>query len=163
MLANGTVRINGYDLPRTMVEGYKNTIGADLHGNCTWIMSYPGSTLDDEKHSATFIEWQKTIVKNPASVNRKSFVATAYPGTAMFTHPKVRARLTEGFGLNWDDAGQPVCDDALLAYTLELDDATKVMHDKYARPIFYGDTTEDMFLKIREMANNGDTAGILNL
>ncbi len=163
MLGNGVERVNGYDLPRTMLEGYRNTIAAGIHGNCTWIASYPGATLEDEKHSAAFIEWQKGLVDNPAAVNQRMFVATAYPSTAMFEHPIVKARLEDGFGISFGRDGQPICDEALLDYCLSLDDATKVMTDKKGRHVFYGDTTEDTFLRIRELADKGDTAGILSL
>ena len=70
MLANGTERVHGFDLPKTMLEGYRNTIEAGLHGNCTWILGYPGEGLRELQHSAAFILWQHGLVSNPAAVRQ---------------------------------------------------------------------------------------------
>lgn len=163
MLANGTERIGGFDLPKTMLEGYRNTVEAGLHGNCTWIMGYPCEDLRELKHSVAFIAWQKTLLNNPAAVNSRMFTATAYPGTEMFKNPKVQARLARGFGLNFGADGQPICDDALLEYCLELDDATKVLVDKCGEAVYYGDMTSSQFGKARELADAGRTEDILSL
>lgn len=164
MLANGTQRIKGgYDVPRTMTVGYENTIRAGLHGNCTWIMGYPGEGLAELKHSIAFVQWQRELVGNDAAVNKRFFTATAYPGTEMFKHPKVRARLADGFGIRFTAAGEPICDAALEAYVLELDDATKVMSDGNGMPIQYGDMDDLKFLKVREMLDEGNLEGVLSL
>lgn len=163
MLANGTQRVLGYDLPRTMLEGYRNTLAAGLHGNCTWIMGYPSEGLQELQHSAAFIAWQLGEVDNAAAVNRRFFTATAYPGTDMFRDRKVQARLARGFGLTFDAAGEPVCDDALLRYVLELDDATKVLVDQHGQPVYYGEMSTSRFLQARELADAGDVEGLLRL
>lgn len=163
MLANGTERVGGYDLPRTMLEGYRNTLAAGLHGNCTWIMGYPGEGLPELKHSAAFIAWQLEQVANPAAVNRRFFTATAYPGTDMFKDPKVQARLARGFGLTFGADGQPTCDAALERYVLELDDATKVLEDRRGEAVYYGDMSEAQFRDARALADAGDVEGLLRL
>lgn len=162
MLANGTRKVNGYDLPVTMLEGYARTIKAGIHGNCTWIMGYPGETLEDIKHTVAFIEWQKTLVDAPA-VNQRMFTATAYPGTEMFANATVRQRLSEGFGLDFDRYGQPIVNDALERYVLELDDATKVLTDRHGRPVYYGAMTEDQFLRVRDLVDSGQTSKVMDL
>ncbi|MBS3927786.1 MAG: radical SAM protein [Sphingomonadales bacterium] len=163
MLANGTENVGGYDLPKTMLEGYRNTVEAGLHGNCTWIMGYPGEGLRELQHSVAFIAWQKTLLNNPAAVNSRMFTATAYPGTEMFKNQKVQARLARGFGLSFDAAGEPICDNALLAYCLELDDATKVLKDKNGDDVYYGDMTMAQFEKCRNLVDAGKTEEILSL
>ena len=47
MLRHGVEEVFGFDVPITMMVGIKNTIEAGIHANCTWIMGYPGETLDD--------------------------------------------------------------------------------------------------------------------
>ena len=163
MLANGTEHINGRDLPKTMVEGYRNTIEAGIHGNCTWISGYPSEELKDLQDSIAFILWQRELVENEDAVNAKMFCAQAYPGTDLFKHPKVRARLSEGFGLNFDSAGEPICDAALEEYVLELDDATKVLDDKNGKPVYYGDMPLPLFEKIRSLIDDGDLEAIMRL
>ena len=167
ILANGLVEINGWKFPRTMVEGIKNTKYAGIHANATWIMSYPGERLENLKTSVAFIKWQEEFYASfgdkPDAVNRNMFVATAYPGTEMFKHPKVKSLLSENFGISFDDAGDPVCDDALHFYTTELDDATKVMHDQKGRPLNFGDMTEDQFLRAREFVNSDQLYKILDM
>lgn len=166
MLAGGTVKLGqngGSDVPAAMVNGYLATVGAGIHGNCTWILSFPNSTVADEKASVAFMQWQKTVVKNPATINEKFFTAAAYPGTRMFTMPVVRERLARGFGLSFNGGGQPVADEALKEYVLQLGDASKVLTARSGRPVFYGDTTEDQFLRMRELVDGGKTAEILAL
>ena len=163
MLANGTTRIDGSDLPTTMIHGYKNTIEAGLHGNCTWIMGYPGEGLKELQDSIKFIQWQRTLVKNDDAVNKCFFTATAYPGTDMFKHPRVRKRLTEGFGIKFNPGGIPVCDDAMKSYVLELDDATKVLDDKKGVPVYYGDMPLKQFEKVRTLIDAGELEKVLSL
>lgn len=163
MLANGTERIYGRDLPRTMLEGYRNTIEAGIHGNCTWISGYPTEKLKDLQDSITFILWQRELIQNKDAVSAKLFCAQAYPGTELFKHPKVKAILAEGFGISFDSAGEPICDDALEAYVLELDDAKKVLTDKFGKPVYYGDMTMVQFEKCRTLIDEGRISEILNL
>jgi radical SAM superfamily enzyme YgiQ (UPF0313 family) len=175
ILANGTVDIGGFSFPRTMVEGVKNTKASGVHGNCTWIMGYPGEGLDNLKTSVAFIKWQEeyyTAGLTPgtedyeihrAGVNRRMFTATAYPGTDLFEHPKVQRLLTENFGISFDAAGHPICDDALHYYVLELDDATKVLKSPRGEPLYYGEMDLERFLEARDYVNRGETFKILDM
>jgi radical SAM superfamily enzyme YgiQ (UPF0313 family) len=175
ILANGTVDIDGYRFPRTMVEGVKNTKACGLHGNCTWIMGYPGETLDHLKTSVAFIKWQEdyyTAGTTPgtedyelhrAAVNRRMFTATAYPGTDLFEHPKVQSLLGENFGIAFDEGGHPLCDDALHYYVLQLDDATKVLHNSKGEPLYYGEMDLDTFLEARDHVDRGETFKVLEM
>src|SRR3989344_6506837 len=53
---------NGFNFPTTMVEGYTRCRRVGIHGNCTWIMGYPGEELADLKTSVAFMLWQKELV-----------------------------------------------------------------------------------------------------
>jgi len=163
ILSNGVEHIGGFDLPKTMLHGYANTIKAGLHGNCTWIMGWPGATLEDEKHSVAFMARPKMLISNPAAVNTKMFVATAYPGTEFFKNPHVQERLTRGFGLSFGPDGQPIVNDALLSYVLELDDADKLLVDKNGEDVYYGAMTPAQFRRCRELVAEGRTEEILSL
>lgn len=167
ILANGLVNMGGYKFPRTMIEGIKNTKYSGIHANCTWIMSYPGERLENLKTSVAFIKWQEEFYAQfgdkPDSVNRNMFVATAYPGTEMFRHPKVQKILGENFGIKFDEKGDPIVDDNLHYYVLELDDATKVMHDQQGRPLNCGDLSEDQFLQAREYVDSDQLYKILEM
>ena len=163
MNANGTVKINGRDLPQTMITGYSNVVKAGIHGNCTWIEGFCGEGLRELQDSVAFILWQRELVGNAAACNARFFRATAYPGTSFFRHPKVRARLTEGFGLNFDAAGEAICDDALLEYVLALDDADKIIVDKKWENVYFGEMPEALAAKVRNMLDEGDLEGVLAL
>jgi radical SAM superfamily enzyme YgiQ (UPF0313 family) len=175
ILSNGTVDIGGYTFPRTMVEGVKNTKASGVHGNCTWIMGYPGERLEHLKTSVAFIKCQEDYYTeglvpgtedfevHQSGVNKRMFTATAYPGTDLFTHPKVQAALTDSFGIAFDASGHPICDDALHYYVLELDDATKVLKNSRGEPLYYGDMDLEQFLEAREYVNRGETFKILDM
>lgn len=167
ILANGTQKINGWEFPLTMIEGIKNTKYSGIHANCTWIMSYPGETLDMLKTTVAFIHWQEEFYSqfgdDPNSVNKNMFMATAYPGTEMFKHPEVKKKLQENFGIAYDGENNPVCDDHLHYYVLELDDATKVMHDQKGRPLNFGKMPMDQFLLAREHVQSGQIDKILDM
>lgn len=167
ILSNGIEEIDGWRFPRTMIEGVKNTLRSGIHANCTWIMGYPGETLDQLKTTVAFMLWQEKFYTENGlskdSVNKTMFVATAYPGTEMFKHPTVRRKLSETFGISFDSSGDPVCDDALLAYVLELDDATKVIQDGDGDVLNFGEMTDDKFMKAHEYAERGQTEKILEM
>lgn len=175
MLTNGTTRINGFDFPRTMVEGIRNTRRARIHGNCTWIMGYPGETLADLQTSVAFIAWQRedaTAGLTPgtaaydtaaAAVNTAMFVGTAYPGTDMFTHPQVRARLGETFGIHYDRGGRPVPDERLRHYVMELNDASKVLYGPDGRLLNFSAMSDDQFHDARRLVETGNIFDILDL
>ena len=163
MLVNGTEKVGGRDLPLTMLHGYKNTIRAGIHGNCTWIEGYVSEDLNALKDSIAFIQWQRELVGNSESVNSRFFRATAYPGTSFFSHPQVRARLSRGFGISFDAAGNAVCDDALLEYVLQLDDADKILVDKNGDKVYYGEMTQAMADKTRELLDAQELEKVLAL
>src|SRR3990170_7374075 len=151
ILVNGFVNWRGFEFPRTMVEGIKNTKYSGIDANSTWIRQFPGETLDQLKTTIAFIMWQKEFYSQfgdgSESVNRNMFLATAYPGTEMFKHPIVRQKLHDNFGINYDQFGTPVIDDNLKYYVLELDDADKIMKDQQGRILNYGELTEDQFME----------------
>jgi len=134
-----------------------------------------GERLEHLKTSVAFIRWQEEhytqglvpgtdeYAMNQAAVNRRMFTATAYPGTDLFEHPRVKQLLGESFGITFDAAGHPVCDEALHYYVLELDDATKVLKNPRGEPLYYGDMDLDVFLEAREHVNRGETFKILDL
>lgn len=165
ILANGFVEENGERFPRTMVEGIKNTKFAGIHANCTWIMGYPSETLQNLKTSVAFMQWQKDFYKafGDQAVNERMFVCTAYPGTTMFKHPRVRELLGKKFDIRFGEDGEPICDDALRDYVLELDDATKVLHDKSGRPLNFSDMPDDVFLEAQSYVEAGQTSKILEM
>jgi len=173
ILKNGfaDVQVDGktYQFPRTMIEGIKNCEYAGIHANCTWIMAYPTETLDDLKMSVAFIKWQEEFYasrgKSSDSVNKKMFIATWYPGTKMLNHPKVKRTLSDVFGISFNPlTGEPVCDENFHEYVLELDDATKLLHNpKTGEPLNYSDMPMDTFLKAREYVDRGQIFKILEM
>ena len=77
ILKNGITKkkINGktYDFPTTMVNAVENCRKAGIHGNCTWIMAYPGEELKHLQTSVAFIMWQKEFwTKGSIEVIRKT-------------------------------------------------------------------------------------------
>ena len=172
-----TVRINGsdYQFPKTMMRGIRDCRRVGIHSNCTWIMGYPGETLDDLKTSVAFILWQRELYTEGlmpgtpdyatalASVNQRMFTATAYPGTAMFKDEAAKHILSSTFGLTFGDDGEPVCDEALRQYILELDDATKVMHNASDEPLYFGAMSQDQFLEARSHVDSGQIEKILEM
>jgi radical SAM superfamily enzyme YgiQ (UPF0313 family) len=175
MLSNGSVRVNDYSFPLTMIRGIENTHQANIHANCTWIMGYPGETLDDLKTTVAFIHWQQELyVKGKTtsseeynlalnSVNKSLFVATAYPGTEMFKHPNVKEKLGERFNIQFDGKGDPVADNNFYNYVLSLNDATDVLYSEDEAPLNFSELSDDMFLRVRECVDNRDLTTILNL
>tara|TARA_R110000796_G_scaffold191896_1_gene308595 strand:+ start:301 stop:1983 length:1683 start_codon:yes stop_codon:yes gene_type:complete len=177
ILKNGltTKNVNGtdYKFPTTMITAVENCRKAGVHGNCTWIMAYPGETLEHLKTSAAFIKWQQDFWTqgltpgseqynlNYAGVNEQMFIATAYPGTAMWN--TVRSKLQHHFDISFDSTGNPVCDDKFHQYVLELDDATKVLNDKNGRPVNFGEMPIKTFLKAREYIDSGQIEKVLEI
>ena len=161
--------------PATMKNAVINCHRAGIHANCTWIMGYPGETLDHLKTSVAFILWQQQIIENnevpnnneytdiKAAINRKMFTATAYPGTAMFNEKPVREKLTNNFGITFDDKGDPNCDERFHKYVLELDDATKVLSDTQGNPVNYSDVPIDQFMLAREFVDSDQVEKILGI
>lgn len=175
ILKRGTVQKNGFSFPKTMVDGITMARQVGIHSNCTWIMAYPGEALEHLKTSAAFILWQIEEVTRGltsgspeyenavASINQRMFVATAYPGTEMFRHPKVKSLLSKHFGIVFGPMGEPVPDESLRSYILELDDATKVLHGTDGEPINFGDMPLETFLEARDYADSGQIGKILNM
>ena len=94
-------------------------------------------------------------------VNRKLFIATAYPGTEMWK--VVRKDLKKHFDIEYDGLGDPICDDNFHNYVLELDDATKILNGKDGEPVNFGDMPMDQFLQAREYVNNDEIEKILDM
>ena len=177
ILRNGLeeIKVNGtfYKFPKTMINGIKNCHDTGIHPNCTWIMGYPGETLEDLKISVAFILWQQEFWSSfyPAgspehanaleAVNRKMFTATAYPGTEMWK--VVRPDLKKHFNITFDTDGDPVCDENFHQYVLELDDATKVLNSLSGEDVNYGAMELDVFLTAREHVNNDQIEKILEM
>ena len=179
ILRNGLVDINVdgivHGFPQTMVNAVKNCHSAGIHANCTWIMGYPGETLDELKTSVAFIKWQQDIITSgqvqnncgysdpKQAINRKMFTATAYPGTDMFKDPYVKTVLNSKFGISFDKFNEPICDDAFHDYVLELDDATKVLKGKDGNYINYSQIDDKKYMQARDLIMNGETEEILSL
>lgn len=159
---NQLTKINGFHFPTTMVRGIETAQEAGIHVNCTWIMAYPEETLEDLKTSVGFILWQGET-SPPSAVNKKMFVATAYPGTEMFRHPKVKRLISEHFDVRYQGDGTPIADEAFHSYLLELDDATKVMYGRDGSPLNFGEMSDDDFLQAREYVNSGQIERILDM
>ncbi len=175
---NKLVQYEDFEFPQTMMTGLRNCREMGIHGNCTWIMGFPGEGLRDLQTSVAFIQWQLSEAisgKTPRtseyqvaydSINQKMFVATAYPGTEMCRHSKVQGLLKKHFGLSFQEVNckiEPIVNSALRNYVLELDDATKVMHGTDGEPIYYGDMTMDQFLEARGYVDAGTPEKILNM
>lgn len=170
--------VNGktYHFPTTMFDGIKTCKEAGIHANCTWIMGYPGEKLEDVQTSAAFIIWQLEHALEGLSpgteeyqlaydsVNQKMFTATAYPGTTMFKDPESKEQLSKNFNLNFNKiTGEPEIDDAFHKYVLELDDATKVLHNDRGEPLNFSGMDMDTFLQVREHIDNGKLESILDM
>jgi radical SAM superfamily enzyme YgiQ (UPF0313 family) len=173
ILANGleSVVVDGHtwQFPRTMMEGIRACEDAGIHSNCTWIMAYPTETLEHLKTSVAFMRWQEDFYasrgKGPNTVNKRMFTATWYPGTEMVNHPKVHGTLTDVFGITFDPfSGEPMCDEFLHNYILELDDATKLLHDpRTGDPLNYSEMPMSTFEKVRDLVDAGRTLEILDM
>ncbi|MAG27235.1 hypothetical protein CMI47_17010 [Candidatus Pacearchaeota archaeon] len=177
ILKNGLTpkKINGklYQFPTTMVTAVENCKKANVHGNCTWIMAFPGEELEHLKTSVAFIKWQQefwsdnftvgtTEYENAVkSVNATMFTATAYPGTEMWR--MVKPQLTEHFGITYNVLGEPVCDENFHNYVLELDDATKVLNDIHGMPVNFGNMPMDVFLQARQYVDSGQIEKVLDM
>jgi len=164
-----------YQFPKTMVDAVRNCHESGIHANCTWIMGYPGETLEDLKTSVAFIKWQQDIISNgevpnncgyddvKTAINRKMFIATAYPGTDMFKDPSVKSVLSDKFDITFDKNNEPLCDDAFHNYVLELDDATKVLSGTEGEFINYSEIDNNKFIEANQLIMSGKTEDILLL
>lgn len=167
-----------FQFPTTMVNGIVNCREQNIHGNCTWIFGYPGETIEDLKISVAFILWQQETATEGltpgstehqaalASVNRRMFTATAYPGTAMFNDSAVQRLLTEHFGITFQKSTfsvDPVCDDNFHHYVLELDDATKVLYDERGQPLNFSEMTMEQFVEARSYIDEDRIEEVLNM
>ena len=91
------------------------------------------------------------------------FVATAYPGTEMFKHPKVQSVLNSNFKINFDAAGEPIMDENYKEYVLELDDATKLLTNSQGEILNFGEMPDDQFVEIRDLVAKREIHKILDL
>ena len=87
------------------------------------------------------------------------FTATAYPGTEMWN--SVKQDLTKHFDIRFDEKGDPICDDNFHNYVLELDDATKILSNKFGEPVNFGNMPLDKFLRARDFIDNNQIENIL--
>ena len=176
ILRDGMRKINGYELPISMIEGVKNTYYSGIHANCTWIMGYPSEGLDELKASISFIKWQEELVSSEMlsgsdeyinaidSVNKNIFIATAYPGTDMFRHNKVKDVLSKRFSLSFDSKnGDVVPDDNLRKYVENLNDASDVLYDDNGAPLYYGNMTDEQFADVRSHIDSKNIFKILDM
>jgi radical SAM superfamily enzyme YgiQ (UPF0313 family) len=179
ILRNGLVEktVDGkkYSFPKTMVDAVINCHKSGIHANCTWIMGYPGETLEELKTSVAFIKWQQDIIENnevenncgysdvKTSINRRMFTATAYPGTAMFKDDHVKKVLNKNFGITFQENSEPVCDDAFHSYVLELDDATKMLIGSDGKLVNYSKIDDEKYKIARELIMSGKVEEILSL
>ena len=62
-----------------------------------------------------------------------------------------------------EQEAEPVADQALRDYILELDDATKVMHNQDGRPLNFGAMPDEQFLEVREHVESGQIEKILDM
>ena len=89
------------------------------------------------------------------------FTATAYPGTELWN--VVKPDLKKHFNIEFDQYGEPICDDNFHNYVLALDDATKILNDKDGNPVNFGEMSMDQFLQAREYVDDGKIEKILKM
>ncbi len=163
ILKNGTVEIDGYHFPKTMVDGIIKTHQAGIHANCTWIMGYPGETLQDLKTSVAFMKWQESIWFGSVVANKEMFVATAYPGTELFKTPIVREKLGKVFGIEYDNEGEPINNEAMRQYVKKLSDASLLLLNDDGEPLNFSDMPDEVFLQAKSYIETGQTYKILEM
>jgi radical SAM superfamily enzyme YgiQ (UPF0313 family) len=171
ILKNGMTKIADRQFPTTMVAAVRAVADVGIHGNCTWIMGWPGETLEQLQTSVAFIRWQEEYLGQQLgpeiaanAVNKSIFMATAYPGTDLFVLEPVRHRLHQQFGINFNpNTHQPICDEAFEQYVIALDDATKLLVDPEGRPLNYSGMSDDVLLQAKEHIESGNTFQILDM
>jgi len=179
ILKRGTVEIEvrgkKYAFPKSMVDAILNCHSAGIHANCTWIMGYPGETLEQLKTSVAFIAWQQDIIEKgliennngytdpKLAINRNMFTATAYPGTDMFKDPYVREQLSKHFKISFNEIGNPICDDHFYEYVLELDDATKALRGSNGDMLNFSAMNMHDYTKARNYIDNDQVEKILEM
>lgn len=130
--------MNKKQQPRQMKDAVQSCLQAGITPNCTWIMGYPGETIDSLKRTVAFILEHQLSQKS-------MFVATAYPGTKLFAHVAGKIRKI------YPD---------LKAYVLALDDATKLIQT--SRGILnYSAIADDKFLELKQLVEQGQLEEIL--
>lgn len=176
-LSNGfeDVYVDGkmYSFPKSMTVAIRNCIEYGIHANCTWIMGLPTENLERLKNSVAFIKWQEELYAKhnipSAAVNKKMFTLTWYPGTGMIKYDHVREKLSNVFGLTFEQSDsklapfEPVCDDSFYNYLIELDDATKVLTNSGGKTLNFGDMSKDTFLQAREYIDSNNIFKILDM
>jgi radical SAM superfamily enzyme YgiQ (UPF0313 family) len=112
---------------QTMKDVLAECRSIGIHPNVTWMMGWPGETREQVRATARFI--MKYAPENP-----KMFVATAYPGTAL-----------------WDMVDRIVLDrfGTLGAYVEQLGDATLPLVNYSAMP-------DDEFFEVARYATAGE-------
>jgi radical SAM superfamily enzyme YgiQ (UPF0313 family) len=125
-------RMNKKNNPAQMSETIKNCQKFQIVPNCTWIMGYPGETRESVRKTAEFIMEHGLSQKN-------MFIATAYPGTALFND--VKTKILEVYT-------------SMEEYVLALDDASKVLEHK-GQVLNYSNMTEQEFIECRYFIEQG--------
>ena len=82
---------------------------------------------------------------------------------SLVSFPDVKEKLSNVFGLNFDSASKPICDENFRKYIKGLDDATKVLVDESGNPLNYGEMNDNTFLKAREYLDNNQLEKILEM
>ena len=178
-LSNGMMEVpvggGRHSFARSMIIGNQNAIENGIHSNCTWILACPTETLEDLKETVLYMLWQLEYYTSKGlpedSVNTRMFTLTWYPGTTIINYERVRKELTRVFGIKFHPAAptssgvewEPIYDENFLKYMLELDDATKVLHNESGEPLNFGDMSTEQFLKAREYIDSGQTLKILDM
>lgn len=130
-------RMNKKNKPEEMSRAVRACQKHGITPNCTWIMGYPGETRDSLRRTARFILDHGLSQKN-------MFVATAYPGTALFE--EVKDKIFSVYG-------------TLEEYVLDLDDATKFL-SKDDRTLNYSEMSDAEFLECRAYVERGELESI---
>jgi radical SAM superfamily enzyme YgiQ (UPF0313 family) len=113
--------------PSTMASVLRSCRDADIHPNATWMCGWPGETREQLRTTVRFI--LKHAPENP-----RMFVATAYPGTALWN--MVGERVLQKYG-------------SLDEYCLALGDATLPLVNYSAMP-------DDEFFEVAGHATAGE-------
>jgi radical SAM superfamily enzyme YgiQ (UPF0313 family) len=177
-LTNGFTNVlvggESHKFPTSMIVGIQNAAHVGIHGNCTWICGSPTETLDDVKESVRFMLWQIEFYAQfgvpSEAVNTRMFTMTWYPGVTLINNAKVRMELSRVFGLHFQPAApntsgvgwDAVVDKEFYEYLCNLDDATKTL-EKDGEPLNFSDMPNDIFIKVREYVDSGQTLRILDM
>ena len=118
--------------PSQMKRAVQSCNQAGITPNCTWIMGYPGETIESLKRTVSFILEHELSQKS-------MFVATAYPGTKLFD--QVKGQIQKIYP-------------ELKEYVLDLDDATKLLGSK-SGILNYSEIPDEQFIALKQIVEEG--------